>query len=207
MMIPKRHRSSVVLAIVGFCLVGQSTFASPVIVEQDYSIAGNPNSRDDLLNTLITATIRYDDGALGGVGAEYIPVNSVDLLFSDRGQSGLPAGLNFASVVDPNVVHLFAAMYIDNDYKKFGWRDDGGALFRARFSPEGPGINLISFTFGGTGGAGQLSFLISNAPRYNFGALGPPRINPVPLPATLPLSLSALVSLRFLGWRKNRHLS
>ena len=198
----KLSRLFAVSAAVGLCLICQNAFASPITVVQDYGIAGNPNSRDDLLNTLITATIKFDNGSLSGSGSEFIPAESVGLLFSDRGLSGLPTGLNFSSTVDPTVVHLFNALYVDGVYSKFGWQDDGGALFRARFSPEGPGINLISFTFGGSGGGGQLSFLISNAPRYNFGALGAPLI--IPEPSSLTLIALATLSLLAHGHRRRR---
>ena len=81
---------------VGLCLLSGSAFALPVTVLQDYSIGGSPNSRDDLLNTLITATFMFDDGSLIGSGQEFIPA-VVDGVYSkfgwrDDGGSREPVG-------------------------------------------------------------------------------------------------------------------
>lgn len=186
----------------------QSADAASVTAVQTYGIEGSPSFREELTNTLITATVQFDNDALAGVGTEYIPLNSVNLEFSNRGLPGLVPGLNFSSVVNPVVAHLFQAVYVDNVYTKFGWLDDGGGLFRAGFSPEGPGINQIAFTLGGAYGAGQLSFLITNGPRYNFSGLAPATVTvgpaPIPVPAALPLFLSALAGMGFFGWLRKR---
>lgn len=64
------------------------------------------------------------------------------------------------------------------------------------------GINLISFTPTG----GQLSLATPNAPRYNTNVFGPPSltVSTVPVPAALPLFLSALAGLGFFGRRRKR---
>ncbi len=210
------RKSFAISTAAGLWLVCQSAFAVPVTVVQDYEIAGNPNFREDLTNTLITATIRFDNGSLTGTGIEYISADSIGLVFSDRGLAGLVSGLNFSGNVlnSPPFapVSTFKAKYVDDVYNGFGWVDDGGGIPRALFGSGGVfyGINLISFV---VGGYGQLSSACGgNCSRYNMFAIGAPTITidtvgAVPIPAALPLFGTGLALMGFFGWRRKRKIA
>jgi len=170
-----------VSAAVGLFLMFQGVLASAATLAQDFRFTGNVLTG----RILLTAIIQFDDSGLG-TGREFRPISSIKVSFSslDPANPNNPpqpiAVFTGLQVRNPNNCPVNAE-FLDGVYRRFGTFDLGGAACRGvipdvAFFPGSGTWNTVFFSFGGSGGSGQLSFAGPNAPRANFGALGPPRL-------------------------------
>ncbi len=198
------------LSILAFMFIScANANATTITVVQTYGIAGNPNFREDLTNTLLTATLQFDGSSLSGVGLERLPAQSIDLAFRSRNVAGLAPGLNFSASGYFNFpfepVGAFEALIMDNNVTRFGLLDNTSGVKYFEFAPAAGSIVNLAYL---ASDFGQLSLAtIGNNPRYNLFPIGGflvSRTSIVPLPAGLPLLAGGLGLLGLLGWRRKR---
>ena len=208
-MIKQQPRKIYLPTLFFLCLFCVNANATTISIVQNYGITGNPDFREDLTNTLLTATLQFDGSSLTGSGTEILSAQSIDLVFSNRNIPGLAQGLSFTASAffsfpfEP--VSSFEAEFIDDSFVSFGLLGNTGGIKFSQFSPDGGGIiNLASLASNG----GQLSLrTIGNDPRYNLLAIGGStifRTSVVPLPAALPMFGTGLALMGFIGWRRKR---
>lgn len=139
---------------VGICLLGQSVYASPVTLVQNYGFESKFQATLQILNTLLTISVKYDEGSLSGTGDEFIPAESIDLLFSDRGLTGLPTGLTATNAVGNGSgafipVSGFTALYSDGVFQSFSSNAGKGILSAQVVFDGGPVFDSIFLSAGG----------------------------------------------------------